>query len=83
MFDLSKLQFEIELLDDRSPTGFWGTRLRGGYGDILKNELCDFPHFKSCEDCGRYTDLTCDFPSLFKSHANLFPEMPAEFETLL
>jgi hypothetical protein len=77
MFYLSKLQFEIEMLDDRSPIGFWVTRLRGGYGDVLKNDLCDFPHFKSCEDCGRFAERNCDFPYLFKPHSHLFPEMPS------
>jgi hypothetical protein len=39
VFDLSKIQFEIELLDDNAPTGFWGSGLRGGYGDILKHQV--------------------------------------------
>lgn len=76
MISFSKLQFEIELLDNNAPTGFWGTRLRGGYGDVLKNELCTFPDLKTCEECGRFTKRDCDFPFLFKPHSSLFPEMP-------
>ena len=64
------------MLDDRSPAGFWGTRLRGGYGDVLKRELCDFPQYENCEDCGRFEQRNCDFPYLFKPHSHLFPEMP-------
>jgi CRISPR-associated endoribonuclease Cas6 len=73
----SKVQFEIELLDNNAPTGFWGTRLRGGYGDVLKNELCTFPDLRTCEECQRFAERDCDFPFLFKPHSRLFPDMPS------
>ncbi len=76
MIPLSKLQFEIELLDHHAPRGFWGTRLRGGYGDILKKELCSCPQIKNCENCELFADRHCDFPYLFKPHSHLFLEMP-------
>jgi hypothetical protein len=31
--------FEIELLDDRAPRGYWGSRLRGGFGETLRTQL--------------------------------------------
>jgi hypothetical protein len=61
MFYLSKLQFEIELLDDNAPTGYWGSRLRGGYGDML------------WEECRGQTEL---FQKLFKPHKDLFDNPP-------
>jgi hypothetical protein len=76
MVNLARLRFEIELLDDNAPLGFWGTRLRGGYGDSLKNQLCHFPEFKTCRDCRLFQDRTCQFPFLFKPHSYLFPELP-------
>jgi hypothetical protein len=62
VFYLSKLQFEIELLDYSAPTGYWGSRLRGGYGDMLK------------EACGIETDL---FERLFKPRRDLLDDPPA------
>lgn len=76
MFDLARLGFEIELLDDFAPLGFWGTRLRGGYGDSLKDSVCRFPEHKKCQDCPLFQDRTCRFPFLFKPHSHLFPELP-------
>ena len=61
MFYLSKLQFEVELLDHHAPTGYWGSRLRGGYGDVLY------------EMCGEQADL---FRLLFKPHRDLFERPP-------
>lgn len=40
MFRVAKLRFEIELLDDRAPRGYWGSRLRGGFGETLRTQLC-------------------------------------------
>ena len=76
MFDLARLRFEIELLDNLAPTGFWGTRLRGGYGNSLKNHLCVFPEQKRCLNCELFKDRSCLFPYLFKPHSYLFPELP-------
>ena len=76
MFDLSRLRFEIELLDDNAPIGFWGTRLRGGYGDSLKDHLCRFPEYAKCQDCELFRDRTCSFPFLFKPQSYLFPDLP-------
>ena len=61
MFSLSKLQFEIELLDHDAPAGYWGSRLRGGYGDMLLAE------------CGGQQEL---FQRLFKPHRDLFERPP-------
>ena len=76
MFNLARLRFEIELLDNNAPLGFWGTRLRGGYGDSLKNHLCQFPEHKKCKNCELFQDRTCSFPPLFKPHSYLFPDLP-------
>lgn len=63
MFRISKLQFEIELLDDLAPRGYWGSRLRGGFGGGLRLTLCpndtgtNGPHSSDCE---------CEFQRLFK-----------------
>ncbi len=64
MFYFSKIQFEIELLDNYAPMGFWGIKLRGGFGEILKQTLCDHPQLVRCSDCERF--LSCEFPLLFK-----------------
>ena len=61
MFYLSKLQFEIELLDHHAPAGYWGSRLRGGYGDML------------LADCGGQPGL---FQLLFKPQRDLFEPPP-------
>lgn len=76
MFDLARLSFEIELLDDFAPSGFWGTRLRGGYGDSLKNSICRFPEYAKCQDCSLFRDRSCQFPFLFKPHSYLYLELP-------
>lgn len=75
MLRFSKLQFEIELLDNNAPMGFWGTRLRGGYGDILKAQLCQYPQHNACTDCDLFEQRVCEFPFLFKPHSRLFPEV--------
>lgn len=61
MFQISKLQFEIELLDAHAPGGFWGSRLRGGYGDML------------LESCAGQPEL---FQLLFKPQRELFGRPP-------
>jgi hypothetical protein len=61
MFYLSKLQFEIELLDHHAPAGYWGSRLRGGYGDMLLAGYSDQPELFQC---------------LFKPHRDLFERPP-------
>jgi hypothetical protein len=76
MFNLSRLRFELELLDDNAPLGFWGTRLRGGYGDVLKKHLCYYPKYSKCQDCELFQDRSCLFPYLFKPHSHLFPDLP-------
>lgn len=64
MLSFSRLQLEIELSDDRAPAGFWGSRLRGGFGSLLKLGLCDHPEVERCRDCPRVE--SCDYPALFK-----------------
>ena len=76
MFNLARIRFEIELLDDNAPPGFWGTRLRGGYGDALKDFLCQFPEQNKCRDCELFKDRSCQFPFLFKPESYLLPELP-------
>jgi hypothetical protein len=66
MFPLSKIQLEIELLDDLPQVNYWGTKLRGGFGTALKTGLCDYPELTTCLDCTRLQ--SCEFPSLFKPH---------------
>ena len=78
MFDLARIQFEIEMLDDNAPTGFWGPRLRGGYGDALKNHLCVFPAYQRCQVCELFRDKSCGFPYLFKPHSHIFPTLKKE-----
>jgi CRISPR-associated endoribonuclease Cas6 len=64
MFPVSKLQIEIELLDDFAPRGFWGSRLRGGFGDGLQLCLCPY---SGPENLGHHSDsCTCDFQRIFK-----------------
>jgi len=71
MFHISKLQFEIELLDDSAPRGYWGSRLRGGFGDGLRSLLCP----KSLATKGETepktgqqhaNDCECEFQKIFK-----------------
>jgi hypothetical protein len=64
MFEYSRIQIEIELLDDHAPPGYWGTKLRGGFGTALKDVLCDHPAIKMCSDCTHFHD--CNYPLLFK-----------------
>ncbi|MBK8809442.1 MAG: CRISPR system precrRNA processing endoribonuclease RAMP protein Cas6 [Acidobacteria bacterium] len=76
MFHFSKFQFEIELLDDNAPLGFWAPRLRGGYGDVLKREVCVNPELTDCTDCELFAGRVCDFPFMFKPRRELYPELP-------
>jgi CRISPR-associated endoribonuclease Cas6 len=75
MFNLSRLRFELELLDNNAPYGFWAPRLRGGYGTSLKDYFCGFPEHKNCRDCLLFKDRSCSFPYLFKPHSFLFPDL--------
>jgi hypothetical protein len=64
MFPIAKLQFEIELLDDLAPRGYWGSRLRGGFGDGLKLSLC--PN-ASRSNLRQHSDsCSCEFQRIFK-----------------
>jgi hypothetical protein len=64
MFRISRLQLEIKLLDENAPPGFWGSRLRGGYGRVLKDHLCDYKEVEDCRTCPRFGE--CDYPRLFE-----------------
>lgn len=64
MFPISRLQLNIRLLDDDAPTGYWGSRLRGGYGTVLKEHLCDHPELDDCRACPRFGE--CEYPALFE-----------------
>ncbi|HEV2664117.1 MAG TPA: hypothetical protein VG324_04360, partial [Blastocatellia bacterium] len=64
MFRISRLQLKIKLLDEHAPLGFWGSRLRGGYGRVLKNHLCDHREIEDCRACPRFGE--CDYPRLFE-----------------
>jgi hypothetical protein len=64
MIQLSKSYFEIELLDDNSPQGFWGSRLRGIYGHYLKRTLCLHPSKDRCEGC--QLPESCSYTALFE-----------------
>lgn len=66
MFRISQLQLRIRLLDDNAPAGFWGSRLRGGYGRVLKEYLCDHKHLETCLSCDRFQNRSCDYPQLFE-----------------
>lgn len=65
MFPFAKLRFEIELLDDNAPAGFWGSALRGGYGDALIAAHCHHPPLDDYQTCERFA--TCPYPFLFES----------------
>jgi CRISPR-associated endoribonuclease Cas6 len=64
MFSISKLQIEIELLDDFAPRGFWGSRLRGGFGDGL--QLCLCPNSTPANIGHHSASCRCDFQRIFK-----------------
>lgn len=64
MFPISCLQLKIRLLDDDAPTGYWGSRLRGGYGSVLKDHLCDHRELADCRECARFGE--CEYPKLFE-----------------
>lgn len=63
MFQVSKLQFEIELLDDLAPRGYWGSRLRGGFGTGLRLLLC--PNGAGTNE-QHPSDCACEYQKLFK-----------------
>jgi len=64
VFPISKLQFEIELLDDLAPRGYWGSRLRGGFGDGLQLSLC--PKAERTKLRQHSDACGCDFQKIFK-----------------
>ena len=64
MFPISRLQLQLKLLDAHAPPGYWGSRLRGGYGRVLKEQLCDHQELPDCRDCPRFR--ACDYPGLFE-----------------
>lgn len=64
MFQFSKLEIDLVLESSSAPGGFWGSRLRGGYGRVLKDGLCDHKEIPDCRDCPRLRD--CDYPRLFE-----------------
>jgi hypothetical protein len=64
MFRIARLQFEIELLDDLAPRGYWGSRLRGGFGDGLLLTLC--PEASPSNLREHPADCRCDYLRLFK-----------------
>jgi hypothetical protein len=64
MFHIAKLQFEIELLDDLAPRGYWGSRLRGGFGDGLLLRLC--PKANPVNLREHPSDCGCEYLKLFK-----------------
>jgi hypothetical protein len=74
VFDYSRIQVELELLDDHAPSGYWGTKLRGGFGTALKVVLCDHPEFDKCVACPRFCE--CDYPLLFKPQRSALKEPP-------
>jgi hypothetical protein len=64
MFQFSKLEIDLVLESNSAPGGFWGSRLRGGYGRVLKEGLCDHKEIPDCRDCPRFRE--CDYPRLFE-----------------
>lgn len=76
MFRISRLQLRIKLLDDFAPPGFWGSRLRGGYGRVLKDHLCDHREIEDCRDCPRFRE--CDYPQLFEPRRTVEESRRAE-----
>jgi len=76
MFRISRLQLKIKLLDDYAPPGFWGSRLRGGYGHVLKDHLCDHKEIEDCRACPRFRE--CDYPRLFEPQRTVDESRRAE-----
>lgn len=76
MFRISRLQLKIKLLDEHAPLGFWGSRLRGGYGRVLKDHLCDHKEVEDCRDCPRFGE--CDYPRLFEPQRTVEESRKAE-----
>jgi hypothetical protein len=64
LFQFSKLEIDLVLESNSAPGGYWGSRLRGGYGRILKDGLCDHQEIPDCRDCPRFRE--CDYPRLFE-----------------
>jgi hypothetical protein len=64
VFPIARLQLRLKLLDEHAPAGYWGSRLRGGYGRVLKEQLCDHQELEDCRDCPRFG--VCDYPRLFE-----------------
>src|SRR5712691_10178098 len=75
MFELSRLQLELELLDGHAPPGYWGAKLRGGYGAALKQGLCDHPDLRECSPCPRFRE--CEYPLLFRPQRSALRTPPA------
>jgi hypothetical protein len=63
---ISKLNIEIELLNDFPVFDFLGAKLRGGLGNGLLAYLCDHQNLQICSACPRFTQ--CSYPQTFKSH---------------
>jgi len=76
MFRVSRLQLKIKLLDEHAPPGFWGSRLRGGYGRVLKDYLCDHKEIEDCLACPRFRE--CDYPRLFEPRRTVEESRRAE-----
>lgn len=76
MFRISRLQLKIKLLDVHAPPGFWGSRLRGGYGRVLKDHLCDHQEIEDCRACPRFRE--CDYPRLFEPQRTIEESRQAE-----
>jgi hypothetical protein len=64
MIEVSKSCFEIELLDDHCPQGFWGSRLRGIYGHFLKQTRCLQSSTNPCQGC--QFPASCPYTALFE-----------------
>jgi hypothetical protein len=64
LFQFSMLQFEIELLDDHAPGDYWGSRLRGGFGDALLDQLCIRQDPLQCRRAPQSCE--CGYQQLFK-----------------
>lgn len=66
LFNFSKIEFLIELLDKGAPEGFWGPRIRGLYGSALLDLLCDHGPMSDYRQCSRFG--SCFYPFLFESN---------------
>jgi hypothetical protein len=64
VFRVAKLRFEIELLDDRAPRGYWGSRLRGGFGETLRAQLCVKDDPLKCREGSQA--CVCSYASFFE-----------------